>query len=135
MKRLGIVLLAIFAIGLSSCSKDDDQPAFDYPLETLYGTWEGTGIFLDNEWIDVTSYWYKDLAFSISFYENGAYYGSGFFGNGSGTYKAYGKTIETFVDGEYYLTYTIVSLTDANAEVVMSEKGSTETIRLRVRKK
>ena len=99
MKRLGIVLLTIFAV-------------------SIY-------------FVDITA----NLAFSISFYENGAYYGSGFFGNGSGTYKAYGKTIETFVDGEYYLTYTIVSLTDANAEVVMSEKGSTETIRLRVRKK
>ena len=134
MKYLKYALLLIVAVvGFTSCSKDD-QPEFDYPLEILYGTWNGTGIYLDGEWIDITSYWYKDLAFSISFYSDGQYYGSGFFGNGAGTYKASGKTIKTYVDGEYYLTYTIVSLNESNAEVIMSEDGSSETIRLRVKK-
>lgn len=100
MKRVGLaLLLMLFTIEFSSCSKDG-EPTFNYPMEMLYGTWDGTGIYLDNEWIDVNSYWYKDLTFSISFYKNGDYYGSGFFGNGFGTYKASGNTIETYVDGE-----------------------------------
>lgn len=118
---------------LLSCSKDEES--FNYPLDTLYGTWEGTGIYNKGEWIDITGFWYQDFAFSITFYSNGKYSASGFFGNGVGTYTASGDTIETFINGEYYLTYTILSLVDNNAELIMSEKGSNETIKLRVRKK
>lgn len=127
------MLLCIVSVSFSSCSKDDSS--FDYPMETLYGTWDGTAIGIDGQWIDITNYWYKEFEFSITFAEKGKYYADGYFGYGSGTYEASGKTIKTYVDGEYYRTYTIKSLTDNNAEVIMSVEGSEQTIGLKVKKR
>lgn len=126
-----MLLFATMCFVLSSCSKDDD---FDYPLETLYGKWVGTGINVNNEWIDITTYPYTKFAFSIKFNSDGSYYGDGYFGYGSGTYKAKGNVIKTYIDGEEYAKYNIISLTSNTAEVRMSMGGSSETIELRLKK-
>ena len=133
-KILCMMLLCATMIGFSSCSKDDDA-GFDYPMDTLYGTWEGTGIYYNGSWIDPTSSWiYSDLQFSITFYSNGKYYGEGFFGTGGGTYKASGNTITTYVDGKKYLTYKIKSLTSIKAEITMYDDTG-DSLDLRVTKK
>ena len=104
------------------------QRAIDKGGETL-------GIYYDGEWIDPTSNWlYEDLKFSITFYEDGKYYGKGFFGTGNGTYKTKGNTITTYVDGEIYLTYEVKSLNTTNAEVTMFD-NSGDSMQLRLRKK
>lgn len=142
MKRISFfswsLMLAVLVSGLvvTGCESDDDE-GFNYPMETLYGTWVGTGIYIESEgkWIDPTSSWlYDDLEFSITFYENGKYYGKGFFGTGSGTYKAEGNTITTYVDGEMYLYYKVTSLTNNKAELTMYD-GSGDSMKLRVTKK
>lgn len=119
MKKLfGFLLLCATSVFvLSSCSSDDDE--FAYPMESLYGTWDGTAVKMDGRWLDITSYWYEDLQFSITFYNNGNYYGRGYFGTGSGTYKAEGNYIYTYVGGKPYYNYRIKSLSNNNAELVM----------------
>lgn len=41
---LALLPLMMLMMTLTSCSKDDDSPldGFDYPAETLYGTWKIT---------------------------------------------------------------------------------------------
>lgn len=128
------VLLIGFVFAFTSCSKEDD-PKFDYPMETLYGNWEGTGIYVDGDWIDPTNWLYTKFAFSIKFNSDGTYSGKGYFGNGSGTYKAEGNVIYTYVDGKEYAKYTVKSLSNNKAELTMSMEGSNETLDLRVEKK
>ena len=133
-KLLALMLLMAFPFIVSSCSKDDSND-FNYPMETLYGTWEGIGIYYDGEWIDPTSnQLYEDLKFSITFYKDGKYYGKGFFGTGNGTYKTKGNTITTYVDGKIYLTYEVKSFNTTNAEVTMFD-NSGDSMQLRLRKK
>lgn len=133
MKTKITLFLAILSVAiLFGCSKEDES--FDYPMETLYGTWEGTEIYASDSWIDITSWLFSKYQFGITFYEDGSYYGYGYFGNGSGTYKAIGNKIMTYVDGEKYLTYTIKYLYTTKAELTMSMDGSDETIDIRVEK-
>lgn len=115
----------------SSCSDDDEK--FDYPMESIYGKWEGTDIYANGKWVDVTGILSYKFGFSINFHEDGSYEGYGYFGNGSGTYTAKGKTIETFVNGKLYATYYIKSLTGNTAELTIDIDG--EQIDLKVRKK
>ena len=39
------------------------------------------------------------------------------YGNGSGTYTVKGNTITTYVNGEVYIVYTLISLKDDVAEL------------------
>lgn len=121
MKRLLYIFSAIILLSLtfSSCSKDD----FDYPMETLYGTWDATDMKIDGDWIDVTEWPYSKLGASITFYSDGSYYGKGALGTGKGTYEAKGNQIFTYVAGEIYLTYTIISLNNYTAHFKISDKS------------
>lgn len=112
-----MMLFALSMISLSSCSKDEDK--FDYPMETIYGTWNGTDVLIDGKWRDITNYPYTQFAFSIKFNSDGSYYGSGYFGNGSGTYKAEGNTITTYIDGKEYARYIVKTLSNNKAELTM----------------
>lgn len=134
MKKILFLLAMLPMFVLTSCSKDDEAD-FNYPMETLYGTWEGTGINVDGKWIDPTDWLYTKFAFSIKFNADGTYSGKGYFGNGSGTYKAEGNMIYTYVSGEEYARYKVKSLSNNEAELVMSVEGSSETLELRVQKK
>lgn len=132
MKKLfGLMLLCTtMVLSFSSCSDDE---TFDYPMETLYGKWVGSEIYYDGEWIDLSNWMYQKLSFSISFNEDGTYYGEGFFGTGYGTYKAVGKDITTYIDGEKYLTYYVKSLSNDNAEITMYDNNG-DSMDLRVKK-
>lgn len=135
MKKLFSIMLLFSAMFLtfSSCSNDDDD--FDYPTDTLYGTWEGIAVIHEGNWVDITEYPYTKLGFSIKFNSDGTYTGKGYFGNGSGTYTAKGKTIITYVNGKEYLRYDIKSLTNNVAELSMTVEGSGESLIVKVRKK
>lgn len=128
------LLLTAMFLTFSACSSDDDDVKFDYPMETLYGTWKGTGIKVDGSWIDVTSWLYSKFAFSITFHSDGTYSGKGYFGNGSGTYKAEGNMIYTYVNGKEYNIYKVKSLTGNKAELSMGVTGSDEWIEIKVEK-
>lgn len=133
MKKFLLVLTCVITLSLSfvSCEKEEK---FDYSMADLCGgTWTGVAVKTQNKWVDITSYLYSDLQFSIRFYEDGSYYGAGYFGYGTGTYTASGKTIKTYVDGELYYTYTIISMDKDKAELTMSRGES--SIDIRVKKK
>ena len=123
-KFLSMTLLftAMF-LTFSACSSDDDD--FDYPMDTLYGSWEGISINVNGGWVNITEYPYTD----------GTYSGRGYFGNGSGTYTAKGKTIITYVNGKEYLRYEVKSLSNNIAELSMTVDGSGETLEVKAMKK
>lgn len=128
-----MLILSTMFIALPSCSDDKDEPDGDIKTNII-GTWEGTAVNFDGQWIDITQYPYSSvLGFSATFYENGSYYGSGAFGNGSGTYKIKGSTVETYVGGKLYLTYKVKSMTGTSAEITIID-GSGDTMDARIRK-
>lgn len=129
MKKILFLLAMLPMFVFSSCSDDDD---FDYPMETLYGTWNATDVKVDGRWYDVTTYPYTKFGMSISFRSDGTFSGKGYFGTGSGTYEATGNTIITYLDGEEYMSYTVNSLSDKNAELTMSMDG--ESIDIKAKK-
>ena len=116
-KRLFVCMMLIASlIGFVSCSDDK----FDYPEENLLGTWSITHVKSNGKWSDVTGPAFADLAASITFFKDGSYYGTGYFGDGGGTYVAKGKTITTYVDGEVYGVYEVKSMDSTTAEITMS---------------
>lgn len=127
------LLLTAMFLTFSSCSDDEDD--FDYPMEVLYGTWEGIAVNIDGSWTDITEYPFTKFAFSIKFNSDGSYTGRGYFGNGSGTYTAKGKTIITYIDGKEYFRYEVKSLSGNIAELSMTAEGSGEAIGIKVEKK
>ncbi|MBO5631438.1 MAG: lipocalin family protein [Aeriscardovia sp.] len=137
MKKTSFISLLFIAVLstfiLSFCSKDDDKEDFAYPLSTLYGKWDVTDIQIDGKWYDVTKYPYTKFGMSIRFYENRTFYGSGYLGNGSGTYKLHNRTITTYINnGEEYIVYTVNSLTGTQADLYMIQDGS--SIRIKAKK-
>ena len=84
---------------------------------------------------NITEYPYTKFAFSIKFNSDGTYSGRGYFGNGSGTYTAKGKTIITYVNGKEYLRYEVKSLSNNIAELSMTVDGSGETLEVKAMKK
>lgn len=126
----------IAGIAFVGCSKDNSSK-FDYDLDLLYGTWRMTHIMQSNgDYFDVTTP-VGEIAFEptyATFNPDGTYSGHGEFGNGSGTYSASGKTITTYVDGEEYLKYYVLSLDGSNAELELSMTGSESTLKIKVAK-
>jgi heat shock protein HslJ len=126
-----MILLAMLSLCLTSCSKDDDDD-FAYSMEQLYGKWKATELKVDGRWYDVTKYPYTRFGMNITFYESGTFYGSGYLGNGSGTYKVNGKTITTYVSGKEYAVYTVNSLNSSEADLTL--KMGTESLQMKAEK-
>ena len=125
LQMLVVLMTAILSVGIMSCSKDDDDSGFNYPIEDLYGTWKISQMKTSESgsytsWILTTT--------TATFYSNGTYSGHGYFGNGSGTYTAKGNTITTFVEGQVYITYTVLSLSGSTVELKMSQPGSSSVL-------
>jgi len=110
---------------ITSCNKDD-KDKFDYDINLLHGTWRVTHLEMSTGW----STWLLGRT-TATFNPNGTYSGAGYFGTGSGTYKATGKTVITYIGGDEFYRYDVISLSATNAELRMYEKG-TEGIKIRV---
>lgn len=140
MKKFLLTAIAIVGVVLafSGCSNDDEpQNGFDFPLETLYGTWRVTHVEQkDGTMFDITTYAAERVIKPTyaTFNADGTYSGRGYFGNGSGTYKTKGKTITCFVDGTEYLKYDVLSLSGTQCELKMYESGSTSSTKIRCKK-
>jgi len=134
MKKYLLVMVALMATVLSftSCSSDDEEEGFNYPMENLYGTWEGTEIKTDEATIDLTNWLWYEYDFSITFNSDGTYRGKGYFGNGTGTYKAQGDMIYTYVSGTEYARYKVLSFDGSNATLIMYMGD--ESIQIKVKK-
>ena len=132
MKKLTFMMLlaAFFTLCVTSCSKDDDD-SFAYPMEQLYGKWKAVEIKVDGKLYDVTKYPYTRFGMDITFYDNGKFYGSGYLGNGSGTYTVSGKTITTYVSGKEYAVYTVNSLNGNEADLTL--RMGSETLQMKAK--
>lgn len=123
LNLLALMVVTILSLHLSSCGNDDDD--FDYPKESLYGTWKMSEVKMSETGSYIT---WSLKPTTATFKSDGTYYGNGYFGNGTGTYSAKGNTITTFVNGEVNLVYTVLSLSGSTAELKMSIPGSTEML-------
>lgn len=109
-------------MALSSCSSDDDfDPCadFNYSAEALYGTWEITKLGV-LPWVRETT--------TATFNPDGSYSGKGYFGNGSGTFKATGNRIYCYINGELYCTYEVQSLSSRTAVLRMHAGSDSDYI-------
>ena len=114
-KHLFLLLtLVVVTVAFVSCSNDDDDNQYD---PAIVGTWKITEVKTSQSgtyinWPFKTTY--------ASFKSDGTYYGSGYFGNGSGTWSIKGNTVNTYVDGDLYASYEIISVTSTTSELKMS---------------
>ena len=125
-----MLFLAMLTLTVTSCSDNEDD--FAYPMEQLYGKWKAIELNVNGRWYDVTKYPYTKFGMDITFYENGTFYGSGYLGYGSGTYKVSGKTITTYVSGKEYAIYTVNSLNSNKADLTL--KMGNESLQMRAEK-
>lgn len=127
-KVFSLMLLLATMLTFAACSSDD-EPENSINKDQLIGLWDATAVQFNNDgkWIDITNR--PDLALSISFYEDGSYYGEGALGDGEGTYTLSGNTIKTYVDGELYGTYTVNSLVGEKAELTLTMGSETMGIK------
>ena len=117
-KQLFLLLtLVVATVAFVSCSNDDDDNQYN---SDIVGTWKITEVKTSQSgsyiaWPFKTTY--------ASFKSDGTYYGSGYFGNGSGTWSIKGNTVNTYVGGELYASYEIISVTSTTSELKMSMDG------------
>ena len=117
-KQLFLMLtLVVATFACVSCSNEDDD---NQQNSDIVNTWKITevktsqsGSYID--WPFKTTY--------ATFKSDGTYYGSGYFGNGSGTWSIKGNTLNTYVGGELYASYEIITVTSTTAELKMSMDG------------
>lgn len=119
IKKLFLLMaILIPAIAFTACGDDDkDEPA----LNDIVGTWKLSQVSTDGG-ENYIAWPFKTT--TATFKSDGTYSGSGYFGNGSGTWKQSGKTIITYVGGEEYMRYEVKELTASTCTLVMSQDGS-----------
>lgn len=131
MKR--IFTLMLITLMVVSCEKDEKtDSSFNYDLGLLYGTWRVTHVEQsDGSFLDVTTVVAEKLfePTYATFKSDGTYTGKGFFGNGSGTFKASGNTITTYVEKTVYLMYDVVSLNAGECQLVMRDDSGSMKIK------
>ena len=112
-----MLTLVVATFAFVSCSNDDDDNQYN---SDIVGTWKITEVKTSQS----SSYiaWPFKTTYS-TFKSDGTYYGSGYFGNGSGTWSIKGNTVNTYVGGELYASYEIISVTSTTSELKMSMDG------------
>ncbi len=117
MKKYLFILLTLVVASFAfvSCSSDDDDD--NQYTSALVGTWKLTEVRMSETGSYIT--WPFKTTYA-SFKSDGTYYGSGYFGTGSGTWSLKGNTIKTYVDGKLYVSYDILSVTSTDAELKMT---------------
>lgn len=91
------------------------------PLQAdIVGTWKLTEVKTSQSGSYIS--WPFEATYA-SFNSDGTYYDRGYFGYGSGTWKAKGNKVSTYVDDELFITYEILSVSGNNAELKMIIDG------------
>ncbi len=129
VKAALMMIICVLTIGFSSCSKDNEYTPSGEIATNIVGTWEieqyNTGEGYHN-WLLKTT--------KATFNKNGTYSGSGYFGNGTGTYKIKGSTITCYVEGEKFLIYKVISLEGAKATLSVTDAEDTDTLLIKCTK-
>ena len=115
MKKYLFLLLTMFLTSFAfvSCSSDDKDEIDD----AIVGTWKLTEVKMSETGSYIS--WPFKTTYS-SFKSDGTYYGSGYFGTGEGTWSKKGKTVNTYVSGQLYASYEVLSVTATDAELKMT---------------
>lgn len=121
IKFITFFIVGLLYLGFQSCSSGNDEPT----INDIVGTWKLTEVSTNNG--ASFSSWTLQTT-TATFNGNGTYFGKGYFGTGSGTWKQSGKMITTYVDGSEYIRYEVKELTSSTCTLVMSMKGSDSTI-------
>ena len=126
MKRLFLIisfltLLVSCDITIYTGNNNNEAPSIEekptevlFQKDDLYGTWKITKAKYAED-ATMTEWEYEDTY--ATFKENGLYEGRGHMGNGEGTYSVSGNTITTFISNAPFITYEVISLTGAGAEI------------------
>ncbi len=122
MKKILLLFVAIAT--MSACSKDEETTPKNENL--IIGSWELTH-FNDMAIKDFPDIF--DETTIITFKKGGAYEGKGAFGNGSGTYEIKGDVVTTYIEGEKFHTFEIVTIDNQNVEAKMTDSSGTTTIK------
>lgn len=112
-------ILAAFAF--MACSSDDDDSEDGLSKSDIVGTWTLTEVKTTENGTYVSWPYETTLA---SFNANGTYYGTGYFGTGRGTWSKKGNVVNTYFDGQLYVSYQIISVNSNHAEMKMTIDGS-----------
>lgn len=112
MKKL-LLLMAFVLPMLASCSKDDDNDLVT--VSDIVGTWKLVQYSNTNgnymAWPFQTT--------TATFNANGTYSGSGYFGNGDGTWRQSGNIITTYIEGQEYIKYEVIELSKNSCTLKM----------------
>lgn len=132
MKKLLFIMAMMLPLFTFIGCSDDDEKKIPDEMKNIYGTWLLNQVDTGNGdgYVD----WPMEET-SATFNEDGTYSGSGYFGNGSGTYKLEGSTITCFVGGKEFVKYDIISLTENNCELRMYISGSDTDLKIKCRKR
>ena len=117
IKFLAFAMVAIVSLSFASCSDDDADSPY---VSDIVGKWKLTEVKTSASGSYIS--WPFQATYA-SFNSDGTYTGRGYFGNGSGTWNLKGNTVTTYVDGELFFTYEIISVSGSNAELKMSMDG------------
>lgn len=124
MRKIMFLLAFLPMFVFTACSSDDDES--DYDVQALIGMWQ-------LEEVDYGNGYEKPQGVSsvttAIFNSDGTYSGQGLMGNGKGTYDFKGSKITCYVNGEVYITYTIISLQGENCELSVQYKYETFKIK------
>ena len=127
-KLFFVALFATMAFSFASCSDDDEKDLSGEEQEEvtkndIVGTWEIAQVSIDGGETYIA--WHYETT-SDTFKADGTYTGVGYFGNGNGTWKQVGNIINTYVDGELYMSYEVIELesTACTLKVAISETKS-----------
>lgn len=127
MKKILLLVFTMIVV-LSGCSNDDEGSKFNYDLNLLYGTWEVTHI----AGLPISMVTSKTT--TATFNTDGTYSGKGYFGVGTGTYKAEGNVISCYIDGDLYAMYEVLDLDGITCELSMS-MGGEDKINIKCKKR
>ena len=133
MKKILMILLA--ATLAAACEKPlkEDVWEFDYPQEFLCEkTWATSWYVLPSGSYVLCSdpeHAYGEYRFTFKFNVDGTYRSTGYFGENTGTYKAHGKTVETFKAGDTSLNivFSDTAGDDAKVTIVQLPGGKSGT--------
>ncbi len=116
-----VAIIATLSFSVISCGDDDkDEPT----KSDIVGTWSLSEVSTNNS--NYIPWPYEST--SATFKSNGTYYGTGYFGNGTGTWKQQGNTIITYVSGVEYFRYEVLSLSSSTCTLKMSITGSSSVL-------
>ena len=118
---LSAVFTALTLTAFTSCSSDDNTTEI-VDSNSLQGKIIGNWKLTEVGSMDVNNSPLPNINNTyIKFNSNGTYSGSGYFGNGEGTYKIDGKIIKTYISNELYMTYEVISIENNIADLYIIE--------------